>query len=143
MRPRTVRITVIDDERTVSFVAPGHALKMTVAACARDPRSIGEFVASLGNFDPDLASSLAADLEAEPGAGSPVLTVEDEETRRQSLEPADSGVVVVNLPARRIVQVRNDVGEIHRSDRGRMRRNGRPLQLFYHYDLPPEWAIVP
>lgn len=143
MSPRSLRITVVDDERTISFVAPGHLLKMTAAACARDPRSIPEFVAGLGNFDPDYAASLAAELDAGPDQRTSVLVVEDEETRSLSLEPEDAGVVVVNLPARRIVQVRNEFGEIQRADRGRMRRNGRPLQIFYHYELSEEWVIVP
>lgn len=143
MSARTVRITVVDEERTVSFVAPAHALKMAAAACARDPKSIAEFVAGLGNFDPDLAASLSSGLSGSGGIGMQVVTVRDDQTRGESLEPAGAGVVVFNLPARRIVQLRNDVAEIQRADRGRMRRNGRPVQLFYHYDLPPEWAIVP
>jgi len=136
-------ITLVDDERTITFVAPGHLLKMAAAACSRDPRTIREFLAGLGNYDPDFAASLAADLDADGESRAVVLAVEDEESRTRSLEPADAGVVVVNLPARRIVQLRNDFGELQRADRGRMRRNGRPVQLFYHYELPEEWAIVP
>ena len=72
-----------------------------------------------------------------------MIAVLDEQTRRASLEPARLGLVVFNLPARRIVQIQNSYANLERSDRGRVRRNGQPVQTCYSYTLPDEWSIVP
>ena len=52
-------------------------------------------------------------------------------------------LVLFNLPQKRIVQVHNTYAEVQREDRGRIRKAGRPTGVYYHYQLPAEWAIVP
>jgi hypothetical protein len=59
------------------------------------------------------------------------------------LEPRRLGVIIFNLKARRIVQVQNSYSELLRSDRGRVRVDGRPTRQIYRYSLPEEWAILP
>jgi hypothetical protein len=71
------------------------------------------------------------------------LRVVDETTRRVSLEPRRLGVIIFNLPARRIVQVQNSYSELLRSDRGRVRVHGRPTRQIYRYSLPDDWSILP
>jgi hypothetical protein len=73
----------------------------------------------------------------------PVLRVVDEVTRNESLEPVKSGLVIFNLPAKRIVQVQNSLGILKRSDRGRYYENGQPTGRLYFYRLPDDWSMVP
>lgn len=156
-----MRFTIIDQYDTISFVAPPHALKAIAACCAQGAASIGEVLAGLSPYDAELSRTLrdqlsvfrehntrddtrwiAQRLSAEAGYQG-VVVVLDDETRRASLEPARLGLVVFNLPARRIVQVQNSYANLERSDRGRVRRNGKPVQTFYSYTLPDDWSIVP
>lgn len=73
----------------------------------------------------------------------PVLRVVDEVTRQQSLEPLMIGLVIFNLPAKRIIQVQNTLGVLQRSDRGRYFENGEPTERLYFYRLPSDWTMVP
>lgn len=156
----TMRYTIVDEGGTTSFVGPGHALKMLAAACSRHPADHRALLAIAEEYDPRFAAEVVKSLsrlETAPGANaeagetsppSPVpaeapFRVVDETTRRQSLQPACLGLVVFNLPARRIVQVQNGYAELQRKDRGRLRRDGRPVRAYYSYELPADWSIVP
>ncbi len=157
-----MRFTVIDRNGTMSVVAPCHALKMLTAACSRrpqdhrhlfaiaeeyDPRLAGGILKGLSRFDAEWsaadASALHARLKTATSEEGPPFRVVDEVTRRQSLEPARAGLVVFNLPAKRIVQVQNSYADLRRKDRGRLRRDGRPVRALYSYELPSDWRIVP
>jgi hypothetical protein len=156
-----IRFTIIDDQRTTTFLAPPHALKAIAAACASGARFIDEIFTELARYDGDLARSLrdqfsvyqehnvAGDtawilerLATDSGLGSPVIVLDDA-TRTLSLNPGDLGLVIFNLPAKRIVQIENRYANLERSDRGRVRRNGQPTRALYRYKLPDEWQIVP
>ncbi|MCM8748001.1 hypothetical protein NET02_02445 [Thermomicrobiaceae bacterium CFH 74404] len=157
-----VRFTVIDAQGAASFVGPGHAIKMFAAACSRNPRSLAElleftrpydadFITEVRNglavFDehntPDDPSAFHSIIEHASPSTLPPFRVLDEVTRDLSLQPVESGLILYNLGARRIVQVVNSYGELQREDRGRIRRSGQPTRMLYHYRLPDEWAIVP
>lgn len=145
-----LRLTVVDADGTTSFVVPGYALKMVAAACSHDPVRLDELLERLGELDPALAADLsqglhrAADVAGLPSAiGAAPFRVVDERTRMAALEWELAGLVVVNLEAKRIVQVQNAYGDVRRRDRGRLRRNGRPVPVYYAYELPEEWRIVP
>ncbi|MBN9392024.1 MAG: hypothetical protein J0I20_28565 [Chloroflexi bacterium] len=73
----------------------------------------------------------------------PVLRVLDDDTRRESLEPVSIGLVIFNLPAKRIIQVQNSYGVLKRSDRGRYFENGQPTERLYFYRLPTDWSLLP
>lgn len=73
----------------------------------------------------------------------PVLRVLDDETQRESLEPVKIGLVIFNLPAKRIIQVQNSYGVLKRSDRGRYFENGQPTERLYFYRLPSDWSLLP
>ncbi len=158
-----MRFTVVDDDGTMSFVAPGHVLKMLTAACSRQPTNHRALLGLAEEYDPRLASGVMKALsrfdaklgqdpadtapqthvaEGEAEGDSPFRVV-DEQTRRRSLEPARAGLVVFNLSAKRIVQIQNSYGDLRRKDRGRLRRDGRPVRALYSYELPAEWRIVP
>jgi hypothetical protein len=156
-----MRFTIIDQQDTISFIAPPHALKAITACCANGAEATGDILAGLAPYDAELSRRLrdqlavfrehntredarwiAERLDEESGY-EPVIAVIDEQTRRASLEPARLGLVVFNLPARRIVQVQNSYANLERSDRGRVRRKGKPVATFYSYTLPEDWSIVP
>ncbi|GBD15839.1 hypothetical protein HRbin26_00733 [bacterium HR26] len=157
-----VRFTVIDAQGAVSFVGPGHAIKMFAAACSRNPRTLMELLEYTRPYDADFISEVRKGLavfdehntpedtsafhsmiERTPPSTLPPFRVLDEVTRDLSLQPVDSGLILYNLGARRIIQVVNSYGELQREDRGRIRRSGQPTRMLYYYRLPDDWAIVP
>ncbi|HET7037655.1 MAG TPA: hypothetical protein VFI42_18360, partial [Thermomicrobiaceae bacterium] len=73
----------------------------------------------------------------------PPFRVLDDTSRALSLTPAGTGLILFNLPARRIIQVQNSYADVLRTDRGRVRENGRPTRFLYHYELPSDWRILP
>ncbi len=158
----SVRFTVTSEEGAISFVAPAYAIKMFVAACARDPESIAQFLEFSRRYDqalvneikrgldafnehnlPDNTAHIEALIESTPNEDLPPFRIYNEKTRLASSQSGVVGMIIFNLNARRIVQVQNSYAEIQRSDRGRLRDSGEPLQRLYHYTLPDEWAIVP
>ena|SRR5829696_1657963 len=156
-----MRFTIVDDRSTTSFLAPPHVLKAITACCARGVSSVREVLSMLAEYDAILANEIKDQLSVfrEHNTSSDTAWIQarfdqeldeagpfdvlDERTRRVSLEPTRLGLVVFNLPARRIVQVQNTYANLQRSDRGRVRRNGKPTQTFYSYTLPADWSIVP
>ena len=46
-------------------------------------------------------------------------------------------------PQNLLDQVQNTYANLQRSDRGRVRRDGKATQTFYSYTLPSDWSIVP
>lgn len=157
-----MRFTVVDQDGTLSFVGPCHALKVLTAACSRQPSDHRALLELAGDYDRHLAgfvldglsvfdehnsvdnpAAIRAALRERASHEAPPFRVVDDVTRRRSLEPVKAGLVVFNLNARRIVQVQNSYADLKRRDRGRIRRNGKPTRVLYHYDLPTEWRIVP
>ncbi len=155
-----MRFTVVDDRETVSFIAPGRALKMCAAGCSRHAKDCRDLIHKIADYDALLArrlmNGLTSDHEELPGVaddmrgpanvGAPepqVFRVMTAEQRRKSTEPVDAGLVLFNLPAKRIVQVQNSYADLQRQDKGRLWRDGRPVRAFYSYELPADWTIVP
>jgi hypothetical protein len=157
-----IRFNITDRDGTASFLGPGHAIKMLVAACAGGARSASEmleltrryddeFVAAVVNglavFDEHNLRDNTAAIEnvfgALPAHDWPPFRVYNEETRRASMQPGRAGLIVFNLRARRIIQVQNSYAEIQRQDRGRVRAAGQPTRRLYHYRLPADWSLVP
>lgn len=156
------RLTVIDQAGTVSFVAPAHGAKMLAAACSKNPPALDDLFAVARSFDIDLVDTVIDGLalfDEHNGPGNyraihdmlatnapadlPPFRVVDETTRRASLAPVHSGLILYNLTARRIVQVQNSYCGLERRDRGRIRASGRPTRYLYRYELPTEWRLVP
>jgi hypothetical protein len=144
-----MRFNVIDAGGTISLVGPAHVMKMLTAACAKAPRDHRALLDLTERYDPRwvvrAVKSLASfDAGAEFALESPeAFRVVDETTRRRSLEPELGGLVVYNLEAKRIIQVQNSYADLQRKDRGRLRRDGRPVRAYYWYELPADWSIVP
>jgi hypothetical protein len=156
------RLTVIDQVGAVSFVSPAHGAKMLAAACSRNPPTLDDLLAVARPYDTELVDTLVDGLALfdehnVPGhyqtihdmlassvsADLPPFRVVDDTTRRASLVPVHSGLILYNLPARRIVQVQNSYAGLLRRDRGRIRASGRPTRQLYRYELPSEWRLVP
>ena len=157
-----IRFTVTDGDITTSFSGPGHAIKVLVAACSRGPRTVGELLDIARRYDEHFAtevinglaifdehnvrentSSIERLLEQNPTDAWPPFRVYNDLTRRASTQPGRAGLIVINLAAKRIIQVQNSYAEIQRKDRGRIRAAGEPTRMLYHYDLPLDWALVP
>ncbi len=220
-----MRYTIIDNNGTVSFIAPWNTLKALTAGCCRKPAphslqalleaatkydsklqdyvlnglavfdehrlSAGEVVAELslelerelqqllagndnrpatgrasdyfgsgeveepvegvsgGELEPVTNISYSELLEKQARLSGaylsrhPVLRVLDDRTRQESLEPVRIGLVIFNLPARRIIQVQNTYGILKRSDRGRYFEDGQPTERLYFYRLPDSWSLLP
>lgn len=157
-----MRFTVVDESGTISFVGPGHAMKVLTAACCKAPIDSKSLLEYAGAYDATFAGSvldglsvfdehntpedhaaIAAHLAVAAPEDAAPFRVLDEVTRRCSLEPVKAGLVLFNLPARRIVQIQNTYAELQRQGRGRLRQNGRPIQRLYHYKLPADWTILP
>lgn len=157
-----IRYTVTDGQGTASFVGPGHAIKMMVAACSREPETLRELLEHVRKYDAKFVSDVlnglsvfdehnvqddTGNIESRIAESSPdelpPFRVFNETTRAASSQPAQAGLIIFNLTARRIVQVQNSYEEIQRSDRGRIRKSGEPTRSLYHYKLPQEWALVP
>lgn len=157
-----IRFTVADVDGTSSFMGPGHALKMVVAACASEPETIRELLERTRLYDDQFATTVLNGLSVfdehnvrddtsvienafatSPVSNWPPFRVYNDATRRASTQPGRAGLIVINLNDKRIVQVQNSYSEILRKDRGRIRAQGRPTRTLYYYNLPTEWALVP
>lgn len=141
-----MRFNVIDEEGTISLVGPAHVMKMLAAACAKAPTSHRALLDLAEGYDPRWAGRAIKSLDAgaaEDTNGGLAFRVVDDATRRRSLEPEPTGLVVFNLIAKRIIQVQNSYADLMRKDRGRLRRDGRPVRAYYWYELPADWSIVP
>ncbi|MDI3341951.1 MAG: hypothetical protein QJR03_15615 [Sphaerobacter sp.] len=157
-----IRFTIYDGSGAASFVGPCHAIKMLAAACSRHPTTLNELLEYTRPFDADFVDAVRAGLAifdehntpehpeafhqllaTRPSAQLPPFRVLDDATRQASLEPATTGLILFNLPERRIIQVQNSYADLERAGRGRVRLGGRPTSMLYHYRLPAEWRIVP
>lgn len=118
------------------------------APAPAEPEELDELPA-FGKADDAAEISYEALLEKQQAlrgmapARHPVLRVVDETTRRESLEPVKIGLVLFNLPAKRIIQVQNNYAVLKRSDRGRYFENGQPTDRLYFYRLPNDWSLLP
>ncbi len=157
-----MRFTVIDETGTVSFAGPGHGLKVLVAGCSRGPESLSELLIDVRRYDAlfvdrvrgelarfdehvlkDDPTSISIWLEQDHEKSSSAFRVFNQRMRNLSLQPEKLGVVLFNLPEKRIIQIENAYGEVLRRDRGRFRDEGRPIDRFYHYTLPTSWQLLP
>jgi hypothetical protein len=109
-----------------------------------DDAWVREIQAGLRAFDDRVSTHRAQPVPPDPERGwrAPFRVV-DAETRRQSMRISSLGLFVVNLRARRIVQVDNRSIELEKAGRGRVRRNGKPTRMLFRYSLSPEWDLVP
>lgn len=157
-----MRYTIVDMYGSMSFVAPCSVMKPLVAACCSEPRDRFDLLERAEPYDESLSnyvlSGLAVFDEHNDGGNyeaiqqylevskpheTPVFRVVDDLTRLASLQPVKAGLIVFNLPKKRIIQVQNSYSEIKRSDRGRIHIGGEPTNRFFSYKLPAEWALVP
>ncbi|MBI4300959.1 MAG: hypothetical protein HY677_07455 [Chloroflexi bacterium] len=157
-----MRYTVVDRRGAVSFIAHCDLFTALVAACARNPRTIGEMLASADEFfhgvadrilcglavfdewnTPENCETIHKALRFLQPEEQPVFRVLDEVTREASLQPVKAGAVIFNLNAKRIVQLQNGYKAIGRSGRGRVFDGQRSTSSIYVYRLPAEWSMVP
>lgn len=159
-----MRFTIIDRRATVSFVAPCRAMEALVAACANQPRTLGDLLNRAAEFEPEIADRVLSGLavfdehNSSANLGSihsalrllrpadlPVFRVLDDRTRQASLQPARAGVIVFNLLKKRIVQIHNTYAEIKRSGRIRVppQAGAGGAGRVHRYRLPPDWSLVP
>ena len=157
-----MRYTIVDDEGAISFVDHCDVLKALVAACAQNPRNLKELLDLAENYYRSLKEYVLCGLAVfdehnVPGGcesihsalgllrpeETPVFRVLDDATREASLQPVKAGIIIFNLPSKRIVQVMNSYAEIQREGRGRVHDGERPTREVFRYRLPQDWALVP
>ena len=157
-----MRMTIIDREGGVSFVAHGEALPALLKACATNPNDLAQLLEraepyyrglrervtnGLAMFDERNAGehndAIHSALEHAMPEESPLFRVVDEVTREASLRPVKAGAVIINLLDRRIIQLQNGYQEITRTGRGRVWDGERMTNSAFTYRLPKAWAIVP
>ena len=157
-----MRFTIIDHTGTVSFAGPGHCLKVLVAGCSSGPESASALLGrirrcdaqfvdrvriELARFDEHVVledqESINEWLEGESTAIHPAFKVFNQRLRNLSLMPEKLGIVLFNLPEKRIIQIQNAYGEVLRIDRGRIREDGSPTGRYYQYSLPDNWLLLP
>jgi len=157
-----MRFTIVDTDGTISFIGPGHGLKMLAAGCSQGALTHRDLLCCLDGLDGHLAASVRGGLSlfdehclsgdpetvqrwiaARESLAGETFRVLDDTTLAASLQPTRLGLVIFNLGTRRIVQVQNSYGALMRRDRGRIRRDNRPIQQYYRYELPSDWSIVP
>lgn len=156
------RCNVIDQSGTVSFTAPPHGLKVIAAAISRGARSFSELLQQARTFDAewveavhvdlmvfdehnvdDVVEPFRQDVESGDSGSHRAFRVIDPSTRRRSLVPSRLGLVVFNLKEQRIIQIHNNYDDLRPRDRGRIRIQGKPTNMLFHYELPPEWTLLP
>ena len=157
-----MRLTVVDAVGTVSFVAHASAVVALTAACSQNPTTLRDLLDASEHYDrglratvlsglavfdehnlPDDLSDIHSQLETVPARQTPVFRVLDVVTREASLTPVRTGVVLFNLPARRIVQIQNTYEPLAQSGEVNY-HNGRFLSVrLLPYQLSPDWMIVP
>jgi hypothetical protein len=157
-----MRLTVLDAQSTISFIAHSSAAVALTAACASDPITLHDLLAASQRFDRGLRQHILHGLAvfdehnvvddlhvihrqlAElPARETPVFRVLDPVTREASLRPVRAGNVLFNLPAKRIVQIENTYEPLVRAGQVNF-HNGKFLSIrLLPYELPPAWTIVP
>ncbi len=157
-----LRLTIIDSDGGVSFVAHGEALPALLRACATNPASIDELltrtdqyyhglreriVNGLAMFDerntPGNYDAIHGALEHARPDESPLFRIVDEVTREASLRPVKAGAVIFNLIDRRIITLQNGYQQITRNGRGEVFDGERMTGAQFVYRLPKTWALVP
>ncbi|HEX2350739.1 MAG TPA: hypothetical protein VHI51_20070 [Ktedonobacterales bacterium] len=157
-----MRLTVVDEAGTVSFVAHASAAAALTAACSHNPATLRDLLDASERYDRGLRatvlrglavfdehnlsddlSDIHSQLDTLPARQTPVFRVLDAVTREASLTPVRTGVVLFNLPARRIVQIQNTYEPLAQSGEVNY-HNGRFLSIrVLPYRLSSEWMIVP
>lgn len=157
-----MRLTVIDTAGTASFVAHSSAALALTAACASNPTTLDALLTESQRFDrglramvlrglsifdehnlPDQLDAIHRQIAELPPRDIPPFRVFDAITREASLRPVRAGVVLFNLPARRIVQIENTYEPLSRAGEVNF-HNGKFLSIrLLPYELPPTWSIVP
>lgn len=157
-----MRLTVIDQSGTASFVAHSSAALALTAACASNPTTLDDLLTASQRYDhglrgivlrglaifdehnlPDQLDTIHRQLSELPPREVPPFRVFDAITLEASLRPVRAGVILFNLPAQRIVQIENTYEPLNRTGEVNF-HNGKFLSIrLVPYELPPTWSIVP
>lgn len=156
------RFNVVDNDGSVSFVGPAHGLKVLAAACSHGAENTFDLLNWATRYDQAWAQDVRAGLlvfdehnletlstgfeplvESHDDARHRPFRIVDRVTRSRSMIPGRLGLVVINLKAKRIIQIHNSYADLARTGRGRIRANGQPTRALFQYHLPDAWEIVP
>jgi hypothetical protein len=157
-----LRVTVIDRNGGVSFIAHGDALPALVNACGFYPQTLEDLLDltapyyaalreyvldGLAVFDEHNAGgnyeNIHRLLKDTPKYERPVFRIVDAFTREASLRPVGAGAVVLNLTNRRVIQIQNTYRELKREGQALVFDGDAWKPEVFRYRLPRDWALVP
>ena len=157
-----MRFTIIDGEQAISFVDTCDMLAALVVTCAEDPRDIDELLSKCNRYAPGFCNwarnglaifdehnapgrldAVHEELRTLPPHEVPLFRVLDETLREASLQPVKAGVVLFNLPERRIVQIHNTWAEVNRRGQLPVVGDSPDRPRYIAYELPEAWSVRP
>ena len=157
-----LRLTIVDPNGAISFVAHGEALPALMRSCATNPKAMYDLLERAEPYYSGLLERVANGLvmfderntkdnhdfihralELAAPDETPVFRVVDDVTREASLRPVKAGCVVINLTARRVITLQNGYIPIPRNGRGEIFDGERLTGATFVYRLPQTWSLVP
>lgn len=156
-----IRVTIIDEQQTISFLTDEAALLSVVAGCSVNPASLGELLIASDIYQPGIAAQVMSGLmefdqtvhqegpafihaairKARTGEWPFEMTFQviDDTTKELAFEPQEGDLAVFDLPEQ---VIRTSEGlEISASGDVRVEPEKRSSSPTVTYILPQDWVI--
>ncbi len=156
-----IRITIQDNDQTVSFLTQQDTLHRLIAGCSADPSKLGELLIATDLYQQGIAASLMADLiefdkrlhregsdpiraeiadaQAQGRPYEPAFQVVDQITEKEALRPQGCEVVLIDLTVR---EIRPSAGlHVPATGEVRVRTQETLTDRSITYILPKTWSI--
>ena len=156
-----IRITIQESAQTISFTGSEEILLRLIAGCSVDPSSLAELLIASNIYQHGIAAAIMADLmefdktlnREGPAAIHAAISrsqaageffemtfqVFDEITAQAAMQPADGGLVLIDLPGRTIRA--SDTVKIPPSGEVLIPSRELPPAPSVTYILPQSWSI--
>ena len=158
---RLIRVTIIDREQKVSFLATQETMLRLVAGCSANPATLGELLVAADIYEPGIAAAVMADLMEfdkvirQKGTAfidtaitqsrtrqeefRPAFQVINEVTEQEAYNPRGGQLVVIDL-AGGVIRASAGV-EISLSGEVKVEAGKKPPIPTVTYILPEHWTI--
>jgi hypothetical protein len=158
-----IRVTIVDQDQTISFLANPETLRRLIAACSAGPANIGELLIAVDIYQRGIAAAIMADLmefdkslhqngdaaiqasfsqaRTAPQDSLPAFQVVDAITAQAAYDPGGGELVAIDLTSQTI---RHSAGiVIARSGEVKVEAADKSPLPSVTYILPEKWAIQP